>query len=259
MSLQSVHILAIHAHPDDIEIQAGGTMAYLASQGHRLTFVTMTPGDCGSMEYGPEEIATIRRNEARTAARHVGAAYQCAEFRDLAIFSDDASRRRVTELIRSVNPDIVITSAPHDYHCDHEATSALVRDACFAVSCPNYRTGLEAQAAPAMKGIPHLYFMDPEEGKNRDGSILKPDFATNVTEHMDLKRQMLAAHASQRNWLLQQHGIDDYILTMERWSAERGQQMGVPFAEGFKQYIGHPYPATPLLQQLLADILVPVP
>ena len=46
-----MNILAIHAHPDDIEILAGGSMALLASAGHSLTFVTMTPGDCGSVEY----------------------------------------------------------------------------------------------------------------------------------------------------------------------------------------------------------------
>ena len=186
MSSKSVHILAIHAHPDDIEILAGGTMAYLAEQGHKLTFVTMTPGDCGSVEYGPEEIAQIRRGEAKAAAEQVGAAYQCAEFRDLTIFSDDPSRRRVTELLRAINPEIVITSAPQDYHCDHEATSALIRDACFAVSCPNYITGGPAKP---MQAIPHLYFMDPTEGKTRDGQVVTPDFSTNVTDYLPAKTE----------------------------------------------------------------------
>ncbi len=121
----STHIVSIHAHPDDAEILAGGTLALLASKGHRITIVTMTPGDCGSAEHNAEEIAAIRRQEAVDAAAIIGANYICAEFRDLAIFSDDASRRRVVELIRSVRPDIVLTSAPTDYHCDHEATSAL--------------------------------------------------------------------------------------------------------------------------------------
>src|SRR5581483_3465098 len=113
-------ILAIHAHPDDIEILAGGTLARLASGGHRVVMVSMTPGDCGSREHLPEETASIRRAEAAASARHIAAEYRCAEFRDLAIFNDDPSRRRVTELLRQVQPDVVVTAAPVDYMCDHE-------------------------------------------------------------------------------------------------------------------------------------------
>src|SRR6478752_243237 len=133
-------ILAIHAHPDDIEFLAGGTMAMLAASGNRVVFVTMTPGDCGSHRHGPDEIAAIRRREAASAARLAGAEYRCAEFRDLTIFSDDPSRRRVVEILRQVRPEVILTSAPADYMCDHEATSALVRDACFAAPAPNYHT-----------------------------------------------------------------------------------------------------------------------
>src|SRR5579864_4609396 len=124
-------ILFIHAHPDDAEILAGGTLAQLAHSGNQVTIVSMTPGDCGTTEYSPEEISGIRRGEAAAGAAHIGAKYICAEFRDMAIFNDDPSRRRVTELLRRVRPDIVITASPADYHCDHEATSILVRDSCF--------------------------------------------------------------------------------------------------------------------------------
>src|SRR4030081_1087853 len=97
-----MRILAIHAHPDDIEILAGGTLARLAKLGHEIAIVTMTPGDCGSTEHAPAEIARIRRAEAAAAAALIGARYRCAEFRDLAIFNDDPSRRRVTELLRDL-------------------------------------------------------------------------------------------------------------------------------------------------------------
>src|SRR5437764_6303431 len=133
-------ILCVHAHPDDAEILAGGTLAVLSQAGHSITIVTMTPGDCGSTEHSADEIAEIRRKEAATAASLIGAEYRCAEFRDMAIFNTDQSRRRVTELIRHARPDLVLTAAPVDYHCDHEATSVLVRDACFGASAPNYQT-----------------------------------------------------------------------------------------------------------------------
>ncbi len=245
------HILSIHAHPDDAEILAGGTLALLAQAGHRVTIVTMTPGDCGSMEQGPEEIAAIRRREAAAAAALIGAAYACAEFRDLSIFNDDPSRRRVTELIRRQQPTLILTSSPTDYHCDHEATSTLVRDACFAVSCPNYRCG---EAAP-LPGIPHLYFMDSIEGRDRDGRPVQADFAVDIGPEFARKREMLAAHASQREWLQRQHGMDDYLHSMEEWTRARGQSVAVRYAEGFRQYKHHPYPVTPLLQELVGDRL----
>ena len=160
-------ILAIHAHPDDVEFLAGGTMALLADLGHELIVATFTPGDCGSKQLGPEEIAAVRRQEAANAAALIGARYVCLEMRDLAIFDDDASRRRVTETLRQIRPDLVLTAAPSDYHCDHEAASALVRDACFAAPAPNYSTRTGAPAPP-LEHIPHLYFMDPVEGRDRD-------------------------------------------------------------------------------------------
>jgi N-acetylglucosamine malate deacetylase 1 len=248
----SRRIVSIHAHPDDAEILAGGTLAHLAARGHQITIVTMTPGDCGSVEFGAEEVSAMRRKEAASAAALIGANYVCAEFRDMAIFNDDASRRRVTNLIRGLNPDIILTSAPSDYHCDHEATSLLVRDACFGVSCPNYKAG----EAAAMSGIPHLYFMDSVEGCDRDGRPVKPDILVNVEATFATKRAMLAEHASQRDWLRKQHGMDDYLLTMEKWTRSRGESCGVTMAEGFRQYKVHPYPVTPLLGELLAGLIV---
>ena len=128
-------ILAIHAHPDDVEILAGGTLALLAARGHEITIATFTPGDCGSRDLGPEEIAAIRRREAANAAARIGAEYFCLEMRDLRIFNDDPSRRRVTEALRQARPEVVLTASPVDYMCDHEIASALVRDACFERRC----------------------------------------------------------------------------------------------------------------------------
>jgi N-acetylglucosamine malate deacetylase 1 len=247
-------ILSIHAHPDDAEILAGGTLARLAALGHRIMLITMTPGDCGSSELGAEEISEVRRTEASRAAVLIGAEYRCAEFRDLAIFSDDASRRRVTEILRQVRPDIVITSSPVDYMCDHEATSELVRDACFAAPAPNYATRFDSPAPP-LPAIPHLYFMDAVGGVDRDNRPQPPDFYVDVTSTFAAKRDMLAEHRSQREWLQRQHGIDDYLDTMEHWTREHGKRAGVEFAEGFRRYKGHPYPDSPLLEDLLGDVI----
>jgi LmbE family N-acetylglucosaminyl deacetylase len=249
-----MNILSIHAHPDDAEILAGGTLALLAKDGHEITIATMTPGDKGSDTLGPEQIAAVRRVEAASAAALIGARYLCAEFRDLEIFNDHASRTRVVELIRQVRPDIVLTSAPSDYLADHEMTSLLVRDALFAAPAPNYRTESKAIAA-----IPHLYFMDPIEGLDRDHRAVTPDFIIDVSTVFTVKRDMLATHASQRDWLLRQHGIDDYLISMEAWTRQRGAAAGTDFGEGFRQYCGHPYPQTPLLQNLLGGFVAGYP
>ena len=247
-----MRIVCIHAHPDDAEILSGGTLAMLSEAGHSITIISMTPGDCGSAVQSSDQIAAIRRAEAAEAARLIGAGYRCAEFRDLAIFNTDDSRRRVTELIRGSCPDIVLTAAPVDYHCDHEATSLLVRDACFAASAPNYATHAQ-QPAPPLRAIPHLYFMDALGGVDRFGSVIEPDFVVDVKAAFETKRRMLACHASQQDWLKKQHGIGDSLAMMERFTRDRGALVGIDFGEGYRRYAGHPYPETPLLEELLAS------
>ena len=248
-------ILSIHAHPDDAEILAGGTLARLAALGHEITIATMTPGDCGSAEFGAEEVANMRRREAAASAAMIGARYVCVEFRDLAVFNDDGSRRRVCEILRRARPELVLTASPIDYHCDHEAASVLVRDACFAVSAPNYATGA-ADPAPPLPAIPHLYFMDSVEGVDRDGRPQQPDFFVDVTAVFGEKKAMLAQHVSQRNWLKKQHGIEDYLEQMALWTRARGKVAGVEYAEGFRRYPGHPYPQSPLMEELLGRAVI---
>ncbi|HTP31110.1 MAG TPA: PIG-L family deacetylase [Candidatus Acidoferrales bacterium] len=245
------HILAIHAHPDDVEFLAGGTLARLADGGHEITVATFTPGDCGAHQLGAEEIAAVRRTEAARAASRIGARYVCLEMRDFAIFNDDPSRRRVTEALRQARAQIVLAASPVDYLCDHEIASALVRDACFGAPLPNYRTG----SAP-LDAIPHLYFMDPVEGRDRENHLVRPDFVVDVGEVFARKQEMLAEHASQREWLRKHHGVDEYLLEMERWTRERGVLAGVSHGEGFRQYLGHAYPRSPLLQSLLGAAII---
>lgn len=238
---EPVRVLALHAHPDDLEFQCAGTLALLKQAGCHITMATMTPGDCGSAEHDAEAIAEIRRGEARASAALIGADYLCLEFRDLAIFNDDESRRRVTEALRRTRPDIVLAAPPVDYLCDHEMTSLLVRDACFGAPIPNYVTR-QWDPAPPLARIPHLYFMDALGGVDREGQPQPAGFHVDVSTVFDTKRQMLACHASQRNWLLRQHGIDEYLRIQEECSRHRGREVGVEHGEAFRQYVGHPYP-----------------
>jgi LmbE family N-acetylglucosaminyl deacetylase len=249
-----MRILSLHAHPDDAEILAAGTLAQLARIGHSISIATMTAGDCGSDDLTGEEIADIRRQEAKRSAAVINAEYHCLGFSDLSIFVDEPSRRRVTAALRRFRPDIVLTASPIDYHCDHEATSKLVIDACFAASVPNYGT-LTYEPAPPLERIPHLYFMDPTEGIDRDGAVVNPHFVVDIDTTLPTKRDMLARHESQRAWLQRQHGMSDYLAEMEKWTRERGRLAGIACGEGFRQYTGHPYPRTPALQDLLGHLV----
>lgn len=248
--MAAARVLAIHAHPDDIEFQCAGTLALLQRAGCLITMATMTPGDCGSAEHDADAIAAIRRGEAKASAALVGAQYVCLEFRDLAISNDDESRRRVVEALRRARPDLILTAPPIDYLCDHEVTSLLVRDACFGAPIPNYVTR-QWEPAPPLERIPHLYFVDPIGGTDREGRPVPAGFHVDVSAVFELKQAMLACHASQRSWLLKQHGIDEYLRMQQRWASARGQEIGVASAEGFRQYLGHPYPQSNLLLALI--------
>lgn len=245
-------IVAVHAHPDDLEILAGGTLAYLASLGHAVTMVTATAGEGGSAELPPNETGRTRLTEAAAAAARIGAHHRCLGFPDLGVFNDDASRRKVTELLRETTPDVVITASPADYHPDHEAISLLVRDACFAAPVANYRTG----AAPALPGIPPLYFTDAIGGRDRDGNPLRREFGVDIGRHYDTKRAMVAEHRSQVAWVARQHGIADFVGDMDAWTRKVGHDFGVSYAEGFRQYRHPPYPREMKLQHLLGAVVL---
>ncbi len=246
-----LRILAIHAHPDDVEFQCAGTLARLKQAGCHITIATMTAGDCGSSELGPAEISHVRRGEARQAAELLGADCLCLEFTDLGIVHDNDGRRRVTEALRRARPDVVLTAPPVDYMCDHEMTSRLVRDACFGAPIPNYKT-CQWEPAPPLAKIPHLYYVDPIEGIDYFGNTQRPEFIIDISTTFDLKLKMLACHASQRNWLLKQHGIDEYLESCKKWSAKRGAERGVEYGEAFTQHKGHPYPHDNVLLTLLS-------
>lgn len=243
-------VLSVLAHPDDAEFLCAGTLLRLAREhGWQIHIASMTPGDCGSTEHSPDEIARIRRQEGARAAALLGACYHCLEERDLLIFYHERPLERVTRLLRSVRPRIVLTHSPADYMLDHEMTSTLTRAAVFGAPAPNFL--LDRGHPPALPAVPHLYYCDPIEGKDALGRPVEPDFRIDISAVMDAKTEMLAAHASQRDWLRKHHGMDHYVESMRSWCRQRGRQAGVSFAEGFRQHKGHGYPPANLLGKLL--------
>ncbi len=250
MNPMSHTILAILAHPDDAEFLCAGTLIRLIREhGCNVHIASMTPGDCGSVEHPPLEISRIRREEGARAAKRIGATYHCLEERDLLVCYNEATLEKVTRLFRHVQPSIVFTHSPSDYMLDHEMTSTLARAAAFAGPIPNFL--VDRQIGPVLPHIPHLYYCDAIEGKDPLGRDVVPGFRVDISRVIDEKAAMLSDHSSQRDWLMKHHGMDHYVTAMRELGAKRGQEMGVAFAEGFRQHLGHSYPQDNVIASLL--------
>ena len=255
MELKNRRVLAVMPHPDDCEILCAGTLLRLQAAGFEVHVATMTPGDKGSAVMSQAEIAAVRRAEARRGAEALGAtSYTCLEFSDLEITFDNPSRRRVAALLRRIDADMIFTTPPLDYMADHEITSRLVRDACFNAGVPNYAT--DGGERPASH-IPTLYYSDAIGGSDLFGEAARVGCLVDISAQIERKATALACHDSQRAWLRQQHGLDDYIDAMRRWGARRGERIGVAYAEGFCQHLGHPHPTENLLATLLGAVAPP--
>ena len=86
------------------------------------------------------------------------------------------------------------------------------------------------------------------------GRDVTPGFRIDISKVIDFKADMLAAHASQRDWLMKHHGMDHFVHSMRELGAMRGSPVGVPFAEGFRQHLGHSYPQDNIIGTLLTAI-----
>jgi LmbE family N-acetylglucosaminyl deacetylase len=246
--------LAVVAHPDDMEFLCGGTLIRLKQEhGWTIHIATMTAGDCGSAEHSPEEIAAIRKAEAKASADRLSASYHCVGALDLRVYLTDELVDRVVRLLASVRASVVFTHSPDDYHMDHEMTSRIVRAASFAAPIRNFLHDRWGSLQP-LDHIPHLYYCDPVEGKDLFGNPIQPAFWINVSKEIEEKECLLACHKSQRDWLLRHHGMDDYLRALREWSAKQGAAAGVPYAEGFRQHLGHSYPQENLIGSLLGGI-----
>jgi LmbE family N-acetylglucosaminyl deacetylase len=247
----ATRVLSFMAHPDDCEFTCAGTLIRLKQEaGCEIAIATSTSGDCGSAELRPEEIARVRHEEAKAAARLLDAEYYAAGCVDLLVMYDKPTLMRFVEIVRRATPAVVITHPPADYMMDHENVSRLVRMACFSAGCRNLAT-YDQDPAPPLEKVPHLYYADPVELKHPCGKPAAPAFVVDITAAIGTKEKMLACHASQREWLRKHHGMDEYIEMMKRMGAERGKMIERPFGEGFRQHLGHPHPQNNAIAELL--------
>ena len=244
-------VLGLFAHPDDAEFTCAGTLALLRDKGWGVHIATVSNGDGGSVDRGPEEIARIRKAEAAKAAKLLGGEYTCLESHDIFILYDEPSIRKTIKLVRQVRPTVVITASPRDYMVDHEMSSKLAKTACFAAGVCNVKT----EGVEAYFHIPHLYYVNAIESKDEFGRPMLPSIAVDITEKIEIKEKMLCCHESQREWLKQHNKVDEYIIAMRKRSQQQGQAIGVEYAEGFRQHLGHGYPQDNILKAELGNLV----
>jgi LmbE family N-acetylglucosaminyl deacetylase len=189
----------------------------------------------------------------------LGAGYTCLGIPDLTIAHIERHKRMVTGLLRAVRPDLLITHPPVDYMADHEQTSYLARDAAFGSTIPNWKAlppaGVRSRAAAApCAALPALLFADPIDLATPDGGRARAHYVVDISPVLEQKAEMLAAHASQRAWLHEQHGEDEYLHWMRRVGVDRARDFGkrsVTHAEGFVPYRGHAFPKQDVLTPAL--------
>jgi LmbE family N-acetylglucosaminyl deacetylase len=216
-------VLAVGAHPDDLEILAGGTLARFCADGHDVTMCHVASGNRGSYRLAAEEAAATRLAGGGAGLGEIGARHDTLDLPDCEVnATDPAQRRLAVDLVRRHRPDLVITHSPGDYMGDHNETSRLLFDATFFASVPLFET----DEAPH-DTVPALYYMDTINGLG-----FSPTEYVDISSVIEVKTRMLAAHASQLEWL-REHDDVDVLADMRTASAYRGLQCGARFAEGF--------------------------
>jgi LmbE family N-acetylglucosaminyl deacetylase len=213
--------LALGAHPDDVELQAGGTIAAWARDGVHVELACFTAGEKGSHDPAadPAEVATIRRREAEEAAALLGAtAVHFLGAVDGELEATMALRLAVARLVRTVRPDVVIGHDPWRrwlLHPDHRAAGLLTVDGVVAARDPLYAAS-ERPRLPAHR--PHSILLFGTDA---------PDEVVDISATIDTKLAALRAHASQ---IGDPTDLDRRIRT---WNAAIGAQFGLPCAEAF--------------------------
>lgn len=227
-------VLAIFAHPDDIEFVAAGTMLLLSEAGYDLHYFNLCSGNCGAMNLGPSQTSAVREEEARKAAEILGATFHPSIADDLELVYSVENLRKVAAIVRQASPSIVLTHSPEDYMEDHVNASRLAVTAAFAREMPNFTTEPEATA---MKGEVAVYHAMPHLLINQMGKPVVPDFLIETGSVHQRKRSALEAHASQKEWLDRTQGMDSYLQTMEDLSLKVGTFSGRPIqAEGWRRH-----------------------
>lgn len=226
---------AIAAHPDDIELMMAGTLILLGEAGFELHVMNIADGCCGSATEPSGAIAARRLEEARAAAQVMGATHHDPIAHDLEIFYTKELLARVAAVVREVNPSILLVQSPQDYMEDHMIACRLAVSAAFTRGMPNFPT--DPPRTP-IEGEVTVYHALPWGLRGPLREEIRADQYVDISTVLPRKREALACHRSQKEWLDVSQGLDSYLTTMEAMSARVGEQSGrFKYAEGWRRHL----------------------
>ncbi len=227
-----MRVLAVGAHPDDVETYCGGTLVRYAQRGDDVWVLVCTDGGGGHQVIPTEELIPIREREAQAAAVALGAQLVMLGEPDGGLFAEAATRKKMREVFAEVRPEVVLAHPPQDYHPDHRAASRLAEEACGLAGGSLTPYLLSLQEGGEKRG-PALLYMDTQEGLG-----FVPDLYVDISgEAVERKLAALSCHRSQVDWLAHHDGID--LLEWVRGAARtRGIQCGLEYAETFRMAPG---------------------
>ena len=226
--------MAAAAHPDDIEFMMAGTLIMLGEAGYELHYMNIGNGSCGSATMDANETVRVRTSEAREAAALIGAKFHEPLVPDIEILYEQPLIRKLCATVREVGPEILLLPSPQDYMEDHSTSSRLMVTAAFCRGMRNYETD---PPTPHILNDMCVYHALPYGLCDQLRNPISPDLFVDVTTVMNAKRDMLACHGSQRQWLDSSQGVDNYLRTMEDMCAEVGRMSGrFASAEGWRKH-----------------------
>lgn len=246
-------VLAVAAHPDDIEMMMSGTLLLLRDAGWELHYMNIGNGSCGTATESAHAIVAERTAEAEAACRLVGATFHAPLCNDLEVYHNYRMVARVLAVVRQVEPSIMLIPSPQDYMEDHMQACRLAVTAAFSRGLRNYIS--VPPMAPVAEDVT-LYHAMPHGLRGPLRERVHAGQYADVTDVMAEKRAMLACHKSQKEWLDRSQGLDAYLDTMAEFAREMGCQSGCfEYAEGWRRrnHLGFSVTAADPLAAALGD------
>ena len=226
-----MNILAFCAHPDDIELNVGGTLLKYKKQGHKIFIALTTSGNTGSnIMTDTEEIGRVREAEMMKSAALFGAEVRFLRNDDERLLDTNETRTQVLDAMRWADPDVIFTHNPKDESPDHYMTSHLVR--AMVLSLPGKNQ--QASEKPCTKKVSVFTW----ENDACVGSV-QPEVYVDISDVMDRKLQSFRAHVSQVGYMGSfDIEIENDVKIPDRF---RGLQYGCAYAECFNGFRIHGY------------------
>jgi LmbE family N-acetylglucosaminyl deacetylase len=253
MAMERSAALAVGAHPDDVEFMMAGTLLMLAAAGLDIHVWSIANGCCGALSANGDETAKTREKEARSSAAVGGARWHPPLVDDLSIMFDASLVSRVASVLRDVKPAVLLVPSPDDYMEDHQNACRVTVTAAFALSMPAFEAD---PPAPAWDGDVTIYHAMPYGLRDGMRRLVRPGSYVDVEGELPTKKEMLAQHRSQFEFLQASQGLGSYVGAMEEMCEAVGAMSGgYRYAEGWRRHshLGYSREDIDPLKEFLGD------